>query len=320
MTHVHAFLAVDRLLKDLTKSSELFGGKIILLGGDFRQVLPVILRGSRSMTVASCLKRHHIWSELNVMKLIRNMRALDTEKEFADWLLEVGSGKNEDQDPVDELYGDTDFTNVTPHQLKGRAILSVTNEESLELNNRVLERMPGKEVVYESVDSIVSDQAEDQLAYPEEFLNTLTPAGMPPHKLRLKIGAVIMLLRNLLPSKGLCNGTRLTVTRLQRNVIEARAIESANMETVLIPWIPLIPSDTNIPFKFKRKQFPLRLAFSITINKSQGQTFEKICIYLPKPVFSHGQLYVGLSRVRSFDSVTIVSENQEIKNCVFKEI
>lgn len=111
-----------------------------------------------------------------------------------------------------------------------------------------------------------------------------------------------------------------SVTRLQRNVIEARAIESANMETVLIPRIPLIPSDTNMPFKFKRKQFPLRLAFSMTINKSQGQTFEKICIYLPKPVFSHGQLYVGLSRVRSFDSVTIVSENQEIKNCVFKEI
>src|SRR5206468_8726182 len=130
------------------------------------------------------------------------------------------------KDPVEQLYGNIDFTNVTPHQLKGRAILSVTNEESLELNNRVLERMLGEEVVYESVDSIMSDQAEDQLAYPEEFLNTLTPTEMPPHKLSLKIGAVIMLLRNLLPSKGLCNGTRLTVTRLQRNVIEVRAIES----------------------------------------------------------------------------------------------
>jgi ATP-dependent exoDNAse (exonuclease V) alpha subunit len=66
-----------------------------------------------------------------------------------------------------------------------------------------------------------------------------------------------------------------------------------------------------MPFKIKRKQFPIRLAFSMTIKKAQGQTFDKICLDLTKPVFSHGQLYVGLSRVRSFDSVTFVSLNCE---------
>jgi hypothetical protein len=70
----------------------------------------------------------------------------------------------------------------------------------------------------------------------------------------------------------------------------------------------------------KRKQFPICLAFSMNINKSQGQAFDNICLYLPKPVFSHGQLYVALSRVQSLGSLSVVSETNEIVNCVYNEI
>jgi hypothetical protein len=62
----------------------------------------------------------------------------------------------------------------------------------------------------------------------------------------------------------------------------------------------------------KRRQFLIRLAFSMTINKSQGQTFDKICTYLPKPVFSHGQLYVSLLRVRSLGLLSVVYETNGI--------
>ncbi|GBM49646.1 hypothetical protein AVEN_3229-1 [Araneus ventricosus] len=125
--------------------------------------------------------------------------------------------------------------------------------------------MPGNEVIYDSMGNIVSNEPQDQLAYTEKFLNSLTPTGMPPHKLKLKPGATIMLLRNLPPSKGLCIGTRLIVIQLQKNVIVAKKITADNNnESYLIPRKPLIPSDSNMPFQLKREQFPITLAFSMT--------------------------------------------------------
>ncbi|GBN84924.1 hypothetical protein AVEN_61190-1 [Araneus ventricosus] len=145
------------------------------------------------------------------------MRAFDSEKKFLSWLLHDGEGESgekiqllqfcypEIQDPAQQLFSDIDFKTVTPEEFKGRAILTVTNDLSIQINNRVLECMPGNEVIYESMDNTVSNDPQDQLAYTEEFLNSLTPTGILPHKLKLKPGVLIMLLRNLAPSKGLCN-------------------------------------------------------------------------------------------------------------------
>ena len=143
--------------------------------------------------------------------------------------------------------------------------------------------MPGDKI-YEAMDKLISDDPQDQLTYLEnairvrEFLNILISIGVPLHKLHLKIGCIIVLLRNLTASQGLCNETRLIMIKLQQNIFEAKAIYSDNSQTFFIPRLPMIPYDSNMPFKYKRKQFPVRLAFSMTINKSQGQTFEKICM------------------------------------------
>jgi hypothetical protein len=83
------------------------------------------------------------------------------------------------------------------------------------------------------------------------------------------VGAVIMLLRNLNTRRGLCNGTRLVVEELKNNVIKAKILTgNSSGEQVLIPRIDLIPSDEDIPFQLRRRQFPVRLAFAMTINKS----------------------------------------------------
>ena len=108
---------------------------------------------------------------------------------------------------------------------------------------------------------------------------------------------------------GLANGTRLIGKRLGERVIEAEvATGPAKGEVVCIPRLAITPSDTNMPFTLRRLQFPVRPAFAMTVNKSQGQTLRMVGMYLPKAVFSHGQLYVALSRVGRRQAVRVLVE------------
>jgi ATP-dependent DNA helicase PIF1 len=107
--------------------------------------------------------------------------------------------------------------------------------------------------------------------------------------LELKVGVPILLLRNLNQSIGLCNGTRLIVKRLGQRVIEVEIIIGNNVgKRVFILRIIMSPSGTDWPFVLCRRQFPVQVAFTITINKSQGQTFNNVGVYLPFPIYSHG--------------------------------
>jgi ATP-dependent DNA helicase PIF1 len=125
-----------------------------------------------------------------------------------------------------------------------------------------------------------------------------------------------MLLRNIDQASGLCNGTRLQVKDLGKNIITASVINSTNDgETIYIPRMDLVPTDSGLPFKFCRRQFPISLCFAMTINKSQGQSLSKVGLYLPRPVFTHGQFYVAVSRVTTKKGLKMVILDEDGKPC-----
>ncbi|PWZ06841.1 ATP-dependent DNA helicase PIF1 [Zea mays] len=328
MTKRQAVEALNNSMRDIMGRPALpFGGKTIVFGGDFRQVLPVVRKGSRAQVVASSLRMSYLWESMSHLKLVSNMRAKN-DPWFAEFLLRVGGGTEETNsdgdiclpDDVCVPYSGSDndldnlidfaFPNLNENMsdstyITSRAILSTRNDWVDMINVKMIDRFQGEHMVYHSFDSAMDDPHN---YYPPEFLNTLTPNGLPPHVLKLKIGCPVILLRNIDPANGLCNGTRLVVRGFQRNSIDAEIVLGQHVgKRIFLPRIPLCPSDEEMfPFQFKRKQFPVRLSFAMMVNKAQGQTIPNVGVYLPEPVFSHGQLYVALSRATARSNIKIL--------------
>lgn len=151
------------------------------------------------------------------------------------------------QELLYKIYPDIIHIHVKPIEwLCERAILTLKNDQAAAINDILLMSFEAEEKVYTSIDTVVN--TDDATNYLVEFLNSLKPPGLPYHKLILRVDTPIMLLRNLKPPK-LCNGTRLQVKALHRNIVEAIILTGcAKGETVFIPRIPLIPNDT--PFEF----------------------------------------------------------------------
>ena len=316
------------------KSSVLLLINLIILIYNILQVLPVIPNAERPQIVAQCLNRSSIWRHIEVHHLHINMRVQQAAntvdgaelREFAEYLLRIGNGSEplvpgtEDRvlisphmlmpryntyDLIDAVFGDLHSPNVNMEFLTSRAILTPKNVDVVELNNLILDQFPDEIHEFRSADQV--DDPEDQIRYPTELLNSFNPSDLPPHTLKLKVGCPIMLLRNLNTAQGLCNGTRLIVRSFHQYVLEAEIATGPHTGTiVLIPRITLTPSQSRSPIQFKRTQFPVRLAFSMTINKSQGQTFNSVGLYLPDPAFTHGLLYVAMSRVRIPTAIKIM--------------
>lgn len=217
---------------------------------------------------------------------------------------------------IDYIYGDMHHIQDYMQFFKDRGVLAPRNKEVDAINDLALSRMVGVDKEYVSADSICTSDCSSIL-YTTEFLNSLElGGGFPPHSLRLNENAPIMLLCNLDPRHGLCNGTRLICKQFHHRIIDAEVITGSHVgDRVFIPRIDFIVGASHgLPFEMKRRQFPVRLAFGMTINKAQGQTLEVLGLYLATPVFTHGQLYVALSRVRSSSAIKIVLDVAQRSN------
>lgn len=338
------FTAVNFSLGDIRKSDELFGGIPLIMGGDFAQTTPIVPKGSRADQVNASIRSSWIWPQLTVLRLRQNMRVsadLDNTA-FAEWIGRMSYNSslyNRVQLPsmITNNYEDRHrfIERIFPlHQLaqaastpdffQSRAILCSRNDAVKDLNAQILKGMNGEIQIFSSIDKAVWDEGEELDDLSAEFLQTLEPNGFPVSQLSLKIGAPIMLLRNLHPNEGMCNGTRLTVTRLHRDCIEGRILGGAwNGERRLIPRIKLTSKEGDYPWILTRKQFPVRVCFAMTINKSQGQSLSIVGLDLSEPCFSHGQLYVALSRARDVQRLAVLypsGADRYTVNVVYPEV
>jgi len=258
------FEAFDITLRDIMRNvddannDKPFGGKAFVLGGDFRQILLVIKKGSRFDIIKSAINYSELWNCCKVLKLSKNMRLSTTSntqttneiQEFADWILKIGDGKmdlNENDECIVEIPEQLLITNtdlpllalveflypqfvvnmLKPNYFDDGAILCPTNDSVEQVNDFMLSLIGGEEVTYLSSDTPCQSDEQDEVQsewFTSEFLNDIKCSGIPNHKLKLKTGVPIMLLRNIDQAKGLCNGTRLQVNHLGKNVISATVI------------------------------------------------------------------------------------------------
>ena len=196
------------------------------------------------------LKNCPLFRLFDQIKLTRNMRVQQDQVAWMQYILQVGNGTLPDDesgrialipeilshgDLIQEIFeGSFNDANL----INQRAILCPKNKDVDRVNNSILERMtgsyffrldlhctlfPGETKTYHSADSVDVDE-DGHNYYPTEFLNKQTPSNLPPHTLRLKKGAVVMLLRNINVKEGLCNGSRLQVTGFGERILSCTQI------------------------------------------------------------------------------------------------
>lgn len=302
------FEAVDQFLRTMMISNEIFGGKVVVVCGDFRECLP-IARKSRTETLEShSLLYSALFNQMQKFHLHENQRfELRTDYRFC---LEIGAGiQSEITVPdqcrvynmgflIESIY--PNFHSISIDVFTKRSILSVHAEDVDYLNNECATQLCPNRQLYEGFNFFrkVDPQQSSRFYSFENTMNKL-PSYFPPNLLFLDTNCPIILTQTY---KGLSQGTRLVVKNLKKRFILGEvATGERKGKMIKIFKIKVIKPFPGSNLEFIRIQFPVALAFSLTINKAQGLEFDCLGLYLRRPAFSHGQMYTAFSRVRAIE-------------------
>ena len=210
----------------------------------------------------------------------------------------------ERQQAIDFLYPNGFDSNIA----KDSCILAATNERGDMWNKLIQDMNPNPIHCLKSKDYMCEvDDPFNHLnnAMNTKALNSIKKTSTPEHELNLKVGDICIVLRNLSKSNGLATNSRVRILYISPDVIRVQTMSNPPQRAS----IPRIRFEFKIfnesSFKMIRIQFPLRLAYCMTYNKSQGQTLNKVLLDTVHSPFAHGHLYVALSRITSYKNIRI---------------
>jgi hypothetical protein len=326
MVSYHVAETVDRSFRNLMGNDCPFGGKAVVFCGDFRQLPPVVKPGNGEYF--SLLNRDWFLSA-QTATFTQNFR-LNNDPSYAHLLPKIGDGSIDEiqipasciatslEEIIAKVYGD----NVSNESNTGSIILAYTLHQCAIINDAVLNKIPGEPQYSVAVDDCSECKSPD--LYPSEYISSLNITGSPPAILQLKHKARFMICRNIDPPT-VCNGIMAELISATRLNCTLRLLNGPGRNsTVVLPRITFyIPSETSgLPFNFTRRQFPISPAYCLSVHKSQGQSLRRVGFVADTDAFSHGQVFVAMSRVGSWEQFVFYSPREEtfIKNKVSKRL
>ena len=286
MLRADQFSLIDLTLKNACENNKPFGGKVVVFSGDFYQIPPVVLANEIEKNQWIFTSEPWLKSNIKVYKLVHVHR--QSNNNFINCLDEIKEGKVGSKE-VKKLIRMCEKRKPT----KNDTIFFATNEECDEFNKKKINQLSGKLVTY------IATVAGKRKQYNKD---AIIRECIAKEVLELKIGTRVIIIFND-PKNRFVNGTKATVTKLNEHNIEV-LIDNQTKPIILKrhTWKKLNYYNKTIAYM---KQIPVIPAYGLTIHKSQGMTLDSIAIDC-KNIFTYGQLYVGMSRVRDAKNMSLI--------------
>lgn len=314
MLHSQTLSYLDMILQTIRGIKEPMGGIQTIFIGDFFQ-LPPVVKNKECQRDDFCFSSK-VWKELKLETIILKDVKRQSEINYINVLNHIREGKTveEDWELILERYRNMPLDIATD---KSKLHLYATNKEADSFNEMCFGLIKSPPITFTSVDQIEYYDEDKKLIYTEKdiskfdtFQKIFDDEFRVLRELKLKVGCRVMLLKNIAVAQGLANGSCGTVVETGNDVIKVRfdngrtlPLAKVEFETYKYKKI-YIKKESKESYKQRvvRKQFPVRLAYGITIHKSQGMTFDNLVIHLDK-IFAAGQCYVALSRTTSLSGL-----------------